>query len=52
MFSEIPDELIEAAHLLPTHEPQTIVDNWLAENPGVMITVVDGANKVALYAKT
>jgi nickel-dependent lactate racemase len=52
VFSEIPDELIEAAHLRPTHEPQTIVDNWLAENPGVMITVVDGANKVALYAKT
>ena len=52
VFSEIPDELIEAAHLRPTHEPQTIVDNWLVENPGTRITVVDGANKVALYAKT
>ena len=52
VFSEIPDELIEAAHLRPTHEPQTVVDNWLAENPGTRITVVDGANKVALYAKT
>ncbi len=52
VFSEIPDELIEAAHLRPTHEPQTVVDNWLVENPGTRITVVDGANKVALYAKT
>ncbi len=52
VFSEIPDELIEAAHLQPTHEPQTVVDNWLAENPDTRITVVDGANKVALYAKT
>jgi len=52
MFSEIPDELIEAAHLQPTYEPQTVVDNWLTENPGTIITVVDGANRVALYAKT
>jgi nickel-dependent lactate racemase len=52
VFSEIPAELIEAAHLQPTHEPQTVVDNWLAENPGTRITVVDGANKVALYANT
>lgn len=52
VFSEIPDELIEAAHLRSAHEPQTVVDNWLTENPGTMITVVDGANKVALYAKT
>jgi nickel-dependent lactate racemase len=49
LFSEIPDEVIEAAHLQPAHEPQSVVDNWLAENPDTKITVVDGANKVALY---
>ncbi len=52
MFSEIPDEAIEAAHLQPAHEPQSVVDNWLTENPDTKITVVDGANKVALYAET
>jgi len=52
LFSEIPDEVIEAAHLQPAHEPQSVVDNWLAENPNTKITVVDGANKVALYAET
>ncbi|MCJ7777919.1 MAG: lactate racemase domain-containing protein [Sedimentisphaerales bacterium] len=50
MFSEIPDELVEAIHLRVTHKPQTVVDNWLAENPNTKITAVDGANKVALYA--
>ncbi len=52
LFSEIPDEVIEAAHLQPAHEPQSVVDNWLTENPDTKITVVDGANKVALYAET
>ncbi|MHC4487280.1 MAG: hypothetical protein ACYS4T_19120, partial [Planctomycetota bacterium] len=52
IYSQIPDELIEAAHLHPTHNPQAVVDNWLVEEPGVSIAVVDGANKIALYAKT
>ena len=52
MYSEIPDDIIEAAHLYPTDEPQVIVDNWLAEETDVRITIVDGANKIALYAKT
>jgi nickel-dependent lactate racemase len=52
MYSQIPDELIEAIHLHPAHQPQAVVNNWLAENPGAKITIVDGANKLALYAKT
>jgi len=51
MYSQIPDELIEAAHLRPTHDPQKVVDDWLAEDPDVHITIVDGANNLALYAK-
>jgi len=51
MHSEIPDAQIEAAHLFPAPKPQEVVDRWLAENPDVKITVVDGANKIALYAK-
>lgn len=49
IYSEIDDNLIEAAHLHPTHQPQAIVDDWLTEQPNVKITVVDGANKIALY---
>jgi nickel-dependent lactate racemase len=51
VYSEIPDELIEAAHLYPAHQPQEVVDNWLAEEPEARITIVDGANKIALYPK-
>jgi len=47
--SEIPDKLIGAMHLRATHKPQEVVDGWLAEQLDAKITVVDGANKVALY---
>jgi len=51
MYSQIPDNLIKAAHLRPTHDPQKVVDDWIGENPDTKITIVDGANKLALYAK-
>ncbi len=51
IYSEINDDLIKAAHLHPAHEPQAVVDNWLAEQPDVKITAVDGANKIALYER-
>jgi len=51
MYSQIPDDLIKAAHLHPTDNPQAVVDRWLTEEPNAKITVVDGANKIALYPK-
>jgi nickel-dependent lactate racemase len=48
--SQIPDDIVRAAHLHPAHEPQAVVDSWLAEQPDVKITIVDGANKIALYS--
>lgn len=50
MHSQVPDNLIEAAHLSPAHDPQAVVDGWLAEQPEAKIIFVDGANKVALRA--
>jgi hypothetical protein len=50
MHSQIPDPLVAAAHLSPTHDPQAVVNAWLAEWPEVKILFVDGANKVALRA--
>ncbi len=52
MHSEIPDAQIEAAHLHPASNPQEVVDHWLAEKPDAKITVVDGANKIAFFAKS
>jgi len=51
VYSGISDELITAAHLHATHDPQGVIDGWIAEDPHTRITIVDGANKVALYAK-
>jgi len=50
IYSQIPDDLVRAAHLHPTHNPQAVVDNWLAEQSDAKITIVDGANKIALYS--
>lgn len=52
MYSQIPDDLIKAAHLYPAHDPQVIVDGWLTDDPNAKIIVVDGANKIALYPQT
>jgi nickel-dependent lactate racemase len=50
MHTQIPDPQVEAAHLYPAHDPQAVVDSWLAEQPQTRIIFVDGANKVALRA--
>jgi lactate racemase len=50
MHTQIPDDLVTAAHLHPAGDPQAIVDTWLAEQPDAKIILIDGANKVALKA--
>jgi len=50
IYSQIPDDIVRAAHLYPAHEPQAIIDDWLNEQPDAKITIVDGANKIALYS--
>jgi nickel-dependent lactate racemase len=50
MHTQIPDPQVEAAHLYPAHNPQAVVDTWLAEQPETRILFIDGANKVALRA--
>jgi nickel-dependent lactate racemase len=49
IHSQIPDDIVRAAHLCPAHEPQAVVNEWLAKDPNAKITIVDGANKIALY---
>jgi nickel-dependent lactate racemase len=50
IYSQIPDNIVLAAHLSPVHEPQAVVNDWLTEQPDAKITIVDGANKIALYS--
>ncbi len=50
MHTQIPDNLVEAAHMSAARDPQAVVDGWLAEQPDARIIFIDGANKVALRA--
>lgn len=50
IYSQISQEIVEAGHLYPTKNPQSVVDGWLREKPDAKIMIVDGANKIGLYA--
>ncbi len=49
VHSEIPADLITAAHMSPTDNPQQVVNDWIANDPDARINIVDGANKLAIY---
>ncbi|AQT70007.1 hypothetical protein STSP2_03208 [Anaerohalosphaera lusitana] len=50
VYSEMDDETIRRAHMEPAGDVQKVVDEWIRQEPGCRITVVDGANKLALRA--
>ncbi len=51
LFSQIPAGVVESMHLSPSPRPQEVVDGWLGEDPQAQIIVVNGANKIGLYAE-
>jgi len=50
-YSELSNSEIESIHLYPTDSPQEIVDQWIAENENVKISIFTEGNKVAVYSK-
>jgi len=38
-------------HLTPVKNPQSLINEWIEENPLVKILFVDGANKLAIRPK-
>ena len=48
VYSALEDGVVEAIHMRPVKEVQKVVDGWIKADSGVKITVVDGANKVAV----
>ncbi|UCE09233.1 MAG: DUF2088 domain-containing protein [Candidatus Thorarchaeota archaeon] len=50
MYTELAEEIVRPAHLDKVGNPQEIVDAWIEEDPRVEITVLDKANKLAIYA--
>ena len=49
MFTELAKDIVEKAHLEKVEDPQKIIDEWIAEDPSVKITVLDKGNKIAVY---
>lgn len=49
LYSELDQETVEAAHLEYVENPQTVIDEWIKEDPDVKILVLDKGNKIAVY---
>ncbi len=50
MYSQLDKETVEAAHLELVEDPQSVIDEWIREDPAVKILVLDKGNKIAVYA--
>ncbi|MFW9834836.1 MAG: nickel-dependent lactate racemase [Candidatus Thorarchaeota archaeon] len=50
LYSALDDKIVQAVHLDPVRDPQTVVDEWIKDNPDVKILVLDKGNKIAVYA--
>ncbi|MCF7797033.1 MAG: lactate racemase domain-containing protein [Lentisphaeria bacterium] len=49
--SELSDEVLATAHLVPARDPQVVLNNWLAQSPGASVNIFHHANKLAIYTQ-
>lgn len=49
--SHLPSEQVRKIHLFPVENPQTIIDDWIKEDPQTTIGLVSDGNKLALHEK-
>lgn len=50
MYTELDKKTVESVHLEKVTTPQSVIDEWIAEDPNVRILVLDKGNKIAVYA--
>ena len=50
-YSSLSDGILESVDIKPVNDPQSVIDEWLQDNPDDKILFVDKANKLAVYAK-
>ncbi|MHA2140432.1 MAG: lactate racemase domain-containing protein [Candidatus Thorarchaeota archaeon] len=50
MYTALDKETIESAHLEKANDVQTVIDNWITEDPKTKILVFDRGNTLAIYA--
>ena len=51
MYTELDKETVESAHLSKIEAPQSVIDEWIKNNPKTKILVLDKGNKIAVYAE-
>lgn len=51
IYTQIEEPLVRNIHLTVVKNPQSLINEWIEENPLVKILFVDGANKLALRPK-
>lgn len=49
LYSKLDRKTVEAAHLEQVEDPQSVIDEWIKEDPDVKILVFDQGNKIAVY---
>jgi nickel-dependent lactate racemase len=47
--SAIDDDNIKNIHLVPTQDPQSLIDSWLNINSDLTFNLIDDGNKIAIY---
>ncbi|HOQ05383.1 MAG TPA: lactate racemase domain-containing protein [Anaerohalosphaeraceae bacterium] len=52
IYTQLEEPLVKKIHLTAVKNPQSLVNEWIEENPLVKILFVDGANKLAIRPKT
>ena len=50
MYTDLDRQTVESVHMEKIDNPQTTIDEWIAEDPNVKILVLDKGNKIAVYA--
>lgn len=48
LSSLLPDDEVRAAHFVPAHSPQDLIDGWIARDPRCRITFLDEANRLVV----
>ncbi len=46
----LDEKTVQDAHLEKVINPQTVIDQWISENPSVKIMILDKGNKITVYS--
>jgi nickel-dependent lactate racemase len=50
IYTKLDEEIVLNAHLEKENNPQSVIDQWISEDPAVKIMILDKGNKIAVYS--